>query len=206
MVTFGRHIWSNAGHIELLSLVLGDTQPQTYPSSNPVPQGDMSEHPRFHGVTQEHQAMGSHASWWCLERPQTLPSAYPAPHCPQGHQQPKEHIQTHRLKETHGRRRPWCRVMWAHSFCCPQSCFGPSQTPLGLRSTVAGSRFLLLLRCTHKDCVCHELKARYTEPQGKTVVVDATRQWVHMSPSCLLQAAPALRLRLGEAKGGVISI
>ena len=55
---------------------------------------------------------------------QTLPSAYPAPHCPQGHQQPKEHIQTHRLKETHGRRRPWCRVMWAHCAkppapCCP---------------------------------------------------------------------------------------
>lgn len=109
-------------------------------------------------------------------------------------------------EQIHGRKRPWCRVMWAHSFCCPQSRFGPSQTPLGLRSTVAGSRFLLLLRCTHKDCVCHELKARYTEPQGKTVVVDATRQWVHMSPSCLLQAAPALRLRLGEAKGGVISI
>lgn len=77
MVTFGRHIWSNAGHIKLLSPVLGDTKPQTYPSSNPVPQGDVSKHPQFHGVTQEHQAMGSHASWWCLERPQTaisLPS------------------------------------------------------------------------------------------------------------------------------------
>lgn len=38
------------------------------------------------------------------------------------------------------------------------------------------------------------------------VVVDATQHWVHVSSSCLLQAVLALRLRLGEAKEGVISI
>lgn len=71
---------------------------------------------------------------------------------------------------------------------------------------MAGSRFLLLLCCTYKDCVCCELKTRYIKHQGKMVVVDATQHWVHVSSSCLLQAVLALRLRLGEAKEGVISI